>query len=61
LFSIGLRKIKLQSLTKLIYEEIGLPVKDKTKTGAPSTKGKTIAKLINNLKSEFSITEEDLK
>lgn len=48
-------------LTKLIYEEIGLPVKDKTDTGAPSTKGKTISKMINNLKSEFGITEEDLK
>lgn len=34
-------------LCKLIYEDIGLPILDKAKSGGPSTKGKAFEKLIN--------------
>ncbi|AUR97304.1 DNA-directed DNA polymerase, family A, palm domain [Vibrio phage 1.238.A._10N.261.52.F10] len=42
-------------LQKLLYEDMGLPVVDKTKTGAPATGGKTLKKLTKVIQDEESI------
>lgn len=44
----------------LLFEFLGLPILDTTDTGLPATGAKTIKKLLNQLKSEYSLTDEDL-
>ena len=50
-----------QQLQMLIYEVFGFTPTDFTKKKMPSVSGKTISKLMNKLRSEFNITDEDLK
>jgi len=47
-------------LQKLLYEFIGFTVTDWTDTKQPQTGGKIIKKLMNQLKSRFNITDEEL-
>ena len=42
-------------LQQLLYEDMGLPVIDKTKTGAPATGGKTLKKIIKTIQDEEAL------
>lgn len=59
-FDISLNVNSPNQLAGLIYEFMGFPVTDRTKTKKPSTKGKVIEKVYNQLINQFNITEEEL-
>lgn len=48
-------------LQKLLYDFLGMEVIDKTDSGAPACGGATLKKLLNKLKEEHNLTDEDLK
>lgn len=50
-----------QQIGHLLHEHLGIPVIDKTPTGAPSVGAKSLEKIRNTLISKFNITDEDLK
>ena len=45
----------------LLYNTFGLPIIDKTDTGAPATGGKTLKKLLVRLRAEHNITDKELE
>lgn len=49
-----------KQVSKLLYDELGFDVVDKTKSGFPAVGNKTLTKLLNKLKLEYNITDKEI-